>query len=64
MKFDGGKKSVIDGPFAGTKELVAGFWIWKVNSRQEAIDWLKRAPSKNAKWKSAKSSKWKTSAKP
>ena len=44
VKFTGRKTSVIDGPFAETKELVAGFWIWKVNSRQEAIDWLKRAP--------------------
>jgi len=44
VKFAGGKKSVIDGPFAETKELVAGFWLWKVNSKEEAIDWLKRAP--------------------
>lgn len=44
VRFSDGKKTVIDGPFAETKELVAGFWIWKVNSRQEAIDWLKRAP--------------------
>ncbi|HEX5030101.1 MAG TPA: YciI family protein [Candidatus Eisenbacteria bacterium] len=44
VRFSGGKKSVIDGPFAETKELVAGFWIWKVNSRDEAIEWLKRAP--------------------
>jgi len=36
---------VVDGPFAETKELVAGFWIWKVRSRQEAIDWAKRSPS-------------------
>jgi len=35
---------VIDGPFAETKELVAGFWLWQVKSKQEAIDWLKRAP--------------------
>ena len=40
----GTKPVVIDGPFAETKELVAGFWMWKVNSKQEAIDWLKRAP--------------------
>jgi hypothetical protein len=39
------KKTVVDGPFAETKELVAGFWIWKVKSKQEAIDWVKRAPS-------------------
>lgn len=39
-----GKTSVIDGPFAETKELVAGFWMWQVKSLDEAIDWLKRAP--------------------
>jgi hypothetical protein len=44
VKFSGGKTSVIDGPFAETKELVAGFWLWKVKSLEEAIDWLKRAP--------------------
>lgn len=44
VKFDGGKTTVIDGPFAETKELIAGFWMWKVNSIGEAIDWLKRAP--------------------
>src|SRR5262245_23267256 len=44
VKFSGGKQTVIDGPFAETKELVAGFWLWKCKSRQEAIDWLKRAP--------------------
>ena len=44
VKFAGGKKTVIDGPFAETKELVAGFWLWKVNSKEEAIEWLKRAP--------------------
>jgi hypothetical protein len=42
-----GKKTVIDGPFAETKELVAGFWIWQVKSKDEAIDWLKRAPFRN-----------------
>jgi len=42
-----GKKTVIDGPFAETKELVAGFWIWQVKSREEAIEWLKRAPFRN-----------------
>src|SRR6185437_11048076 len=40
-----GKRTVVDGPFAETKELVAGFWIWKVKSRQEAIEWMKRCPS-------------------
>ncbi len=44
VRFSGDKRTVIDGPFAETKELIAGFWIWKVNSRQEAIEWLKRAP--------------------
>jgi hypothetical protein len=44
VKFSDGKASVIDGPFAETKELVAGFWLWKCNSLQEAIEWLKRAP--------------------
>ena len=44
VKFSGGKPTVVDGPFAETKELVAGFWIWKVKSKQEALDWLKRAP--------------------
>ena len=44
VRFDGNKKTVIDGPFAETKELVAGYWIWQVRSREEAIEWLKRAP--------------------
>jgi len=44
VKFSGGKTTVIDGPFAETKELVAGFWLWKCKSKEEAIDWLKRAP--------------------
>jgi hypothetical protein len=44
VKFSGGKTSVIDGPFAETKELVAGYWMWQVKSKEEAIDWLKRAP--------------------
>jgi hypothetical protein len=44
VRFEGNKKTVIDGPFAETKELVAGFWLWQVKSRQEAIEWLKRAP--------------------
>jgi hypothetical protein len=44
VKFSGGKPAVIDGPFAETKELVAGYWIWQVKSRDEAIEWLKRAP--------------------
>jgi hypothetical protein len=44
VRFGNSKVRVIDGPFAETKELIAGFWIWKVNSKQEAIDWLKRSP--------------------
>jgi hypothetical protein len=44
VKFSGDKRTVTDGPFAETKELIAGFWIWQVKSKQEAIDWLKRAP--------------------
>ena len=44
VKFDKGKRTVIDGPFAETKELVAGFWLWQVKSKEEAIEWLKRAP--------------------
>ena len=44
VKFSAGKKTVIDGPFAETKELIAGFWLWQVKSLDEAIDWLKRAP--------------------
>jgi hypothetical protein len=39
------KRTVVDGPFSETKELIAGFWIWKVKSKQEAIEWAKRAPS-------------------
>ena len=44
VKFSGGKKTVIDGPFAEAKELVAGFWLWQCKSMAEAIEWLKRAP--------------------
>ena len=44
VKFQGTKRTVIDGPFAETKELIAGFWIWEVKSKEEAIAWLKRAP--------------------
>ena len=48
VKFDGkGSTSVIDGPFAETKELVAGFWLWKCKSKEEAIEWLKKAPFEN-----------------
>jgi hypothetical protein len=44
VKFSKGKRTVIDGPFSETKELVAGFWLWQVRSKEEAIEWLKRAP--------------------
>ena len=45
VKFSGAKRMVTDGPFAETKELIAGFWIWKCRSMQEAIDWVKRCPN-------------------
>ena len=45
VKFSGEKRTVISGPFAGTKELVAGFWIWKCKSLEEAIEWVKRCPN-------------------
>ena len=44
VKFSGGKRIVTDGPFAETKELIAGFWLWKVNSMEEAVEWVKRIP--------------------
>src|SRR5436853_2977791 len=44
VKFSGKKRTVIDGPFTETKELIAGFWLWKVKSMDEAVEWLKRAP--------------------
>jgi hypothetical protein len=44
VRFSGGKRSVIDGPFTETKELVAGFWLWQVRSMEEAVEWLKRSP--------------------
>src|SRR5262249_27612689 len=45
VKFSGKDRIVTDGPFAETKELIAGFWLWKVNSKEEAIEWLKRCPN-------------------
>ena len=45
VRFSGSTRSVIDGPFAETKELIAGFWIWQVKSKQEAIEWVKRCPN-------------------
>ena len=44
VRFSGNKRTVVDGPFSETKELVAGFWLWQVKSKEEAIEWLKRAP--------------------
>src|SRR3954466_5267036 len=44
IRFDAGKKTVIDGPFAETKELVSGYWVWQCKSMEEAVEWLKRAP--------------------
>jgi hypothetical protein len=44
VKFSGSQRTVIDGPFAETKELIAGFWIWRVQSMDEAVEWLKKAP--------------------
>ena len=44
VRFSGTKRSVIDGPFAETKELVAGYWLWQVKSLDEAVEWLKRCP--------------------
>ena len=45
VRFNGTKRSVIDGPFPETKELIAGFWIWKVKSMDEAVEWLKKCPN-------------------
>ena len=44
VRFSGGQRTVTDGPFAETKELIAGFWLWQVRSMDEAVEWLKRAP--------------------
>ena len=45
VRFSGSKRSVVDGPFADTKELIAGFWLWQVKSLDEAIEWVKRCPN-------------------
>ena len=45
VRFSGTKRTVVDGPFAETKELVAGFWLWQVKSKEEAIEWVKRCPN-------------------
>src|SRR5216117_4003757 len=44
VRFSGANRTIIDGPFAETKELIAGFWLWRVKSMEEAVEWLKRAP--------------------
>jgi len=48
VKFSGTTRTVVDGPFAETKELVAGFWLWQVRSMEEAIEWVKRCPNPHA----------------
>jgi len=45
VQFSGAKRTVVDGPFAETKELIAGYWLWKVKSMEEAVDWVKRCPN-------------------
>ena len=45
VRFSGSERTVIDGPFAETKELIAGFWLWQVRSKEEAIEWVKRCPN-------------------
>ena len=45
VRFSGSERTVVDGPFAETKELIAGFWLWKVKSKEEALEWLKRCPN-------------------
>ena len=45
VRFSGAERTVIDGPFAETKELIAGFWLWQVRSKEEAIEWVKRCPN-------------------
>ena len=47
VRFSGGKRTVIDGPFTGAKELIAGFWLWQVGSMEEAVEWVKRMPNPN-----------------
>ena len=48
VRFSGAKRSVIDGPFTESKELIAGYWLWQVRSLEEAIEWLKRCPNPHA----------------
>ena len=47
VRFDGDRRTVVDGPFSETKELIAGYWLWQVRSEAEAVEWLKRAPFRN-----------------
>src|SRR5437773_799469 len=63
VQFSGGKRTVTDGPFAETKELIAGYWMWQCKSLDEAIEWLKRAPpSKTLRSRFARCSRRRTSA--
>ena len=66
VRFSGDKRTVIDGPFAETKELIAGFWLWQVKSMEEAIEWVKRCPNpmpaRNRRSRSGRSSRPRTSA--
>ena len=48
VRFSGAKRTVTDGPFSETKELIAGFWLWQVKSKEEAIEWVKRCPNPSA----------------
>jgi hypothetical protein len=48
VRFSGSRRTVVDGPFAETKELIAGYWIWKVDSMEEAVEWVKRCPNPHA----------------
>ena len=52
IKFSGGRRTVVDGPFAETKELVAGFWLWQVRSIEEAVEWARRCPDPISPWPS------------
>lgn len=66
IRFADGKKSVIDGPFAETKELIAGYWMWQVKSMDEAVEWARRCPppcpARSRSWRFAPSSRQRTSA--
>jgi hypothetical protein len=49
VKFSGDKRTVVDGPFAETKELIGGYWLWQVKSMEEAVEWVKRCPNPGCK---------------